>query len=576
MRHVIAGLAVVFATLLVIQVSGSTSSALSPAVQGDTDCNGVVAAPDLTRILSHLADIDDGSDCNDSALDVNCDNATDVRDGLDLLYYFVELLLATPGPGCAGIGSPLPTSDTVTPSSVTSTPETTTATPVTITPTVTDTTTTPTQEPTPTPPVCAAGVPTPTIAPAPSPVPTAPVVGAYNIFQLMECLHFAVPTDFAAVPGKPDEALVSTQNGLVWRVSLSGQFQPTIAADLRDRVQRNSDEGLLSVTFQPENPDYVYVNYNTGTAYDTSVPNSGGQTANRCDGIPAMPNPPNPKRNVIARFPYNDNTGVIDESSQHIVMEIPRPHCWHNVSQLAFDPRPGQQDILYIGSGDGGGIGSPYDDHNEPLNNLRGVIMRIRMLPNGDYAIPTGNPFADGTGPNADEIWAYEFRHPWRLAVNPANGDVWTGDVGQEKWEEIDKVVAGGNYGWPLMEGFHCYPPPPTPPPSPTPTPTEPSCVEPGVILPVAEYAHGAGGGCAIAVGYVYQGAALPELDGWLIYGDYCSGRIWALNATGSGGPVELVKSVASIVSFGQLPDGELVVLDKDGRIYLLVRSNTP
>ncbi len=557
MRQLVAGLAVIFATLVVIQLSGSASSALTSTVQGDTDCSGAVGEPDLIPVLSHLAEVDGGSDCDDSVLDLNCDGEADVRDGLDLLFYLESLALPTPGPGCAGIGSPAPTPVTPTPPTVTPT-EPSTPTPV---------TETPTEEPTPTPTVCDAGVPTPTVVATIVPQPTS---GPYTLFKLMECTHFTVPTDFTSVPGKPDEALISTQSGLVWRVSVSGQFQPTVAADLRDKVMRVSDEGLLSITFQPGNPDYVYVNYNTGNAYNTSEPKSGGPTDNRCDGIPAGPNPPNPKRAVVARFPYDDGAGVIDDTTQKVIMELPRPHCWHSVSQLAFDPRPGEEGILYIGSGDGGGIGSPYDDHVDPLNNLRGVVMRIRILPNGNYEIPDGNPFDDGAGPNADEIWATEFRHPWRLTVNPENGDVWAGDVGQEKWEEVNKVEPGGNYGWNKMEGYHCYPPT-TPPPSQTPGPT-PACNEVGT-LPVVEYTHGAGGGCAIAVGYVYQGAALPELEGWLIYGDYCTGRIWALNADGPGGPIELRNTDAEIISFGQLADGELVALDKDGAIYLLVRG---
>jgi hypothetical protein len=198
--------------------------------------------------------------------------------------------------------------------------------------------------------------------------------------------------------------------------------------------------------------------------------------------------------------------------------------------------------------------------------------MRVRILPNGDYEVPDDNPFVDGNGPNADEIWAYEFRHPWRLTIDPATGEIWTGDVGQERWEEVDKVERGAQYGWNEMEGNHCYPPAPTPVPTPslTPTPTPVAtgigtlspCYEAGMTLPVAEYPHAQG--CAIAVGYVYHGNAMPELDGYLIYGDFCSGRIWALETSDTENPpLELVNTSVGIISFGQTADGEIVVLGK-------------
>jgi glucose/arabinose dehydrogenase len=250
------------------------------------------------------------------------------------------------------------------------------------------------------------------------------------------------------------------------------------------------------------------------------------------------------------------------KSTENVIIQVKRPHCWHNIAQIAFDPD--DPDMMYIASGDGGGIGSRYDDHENPLSNLLGVIMRIRVTASGDYEIPEDNPFVGQSGARP-EIWAYEFRHPWRITIDSIAG-IWTGDVGQEKFEEVDKVESGGNYGWNKMEGTHCYPPSPTPDPSVTPTPSPspfpPPCYDDDMTLPIAEYDHGLG--CAIAVGSVYRGAAMPELDGYLIYGDYCSGRIWALDTTDDKPkPIELLNDQWGIVSLGRTGDGEIVVLAK-------------
>lgn len=552
-RAALATLGIVMAIIAVMGVTRSASSTV--ALHGDTDCNGAVEHPDIIPVLEHLADTSDSHGCDPAATDIDCDGHTDVTDALNLLFYFEGLPGPTPSPGCAGIGSPVATPLTPTP-----TPEGTTPPATETEPPLTETSTqTPevTESPTATPPFCPQGVPT--ASPGAGTPPTTPIPTAYTLHLLMQCEHFIVPTDFAAIPGHPDEALISTQAGLVWRVSVSGQFEPTLAADLRDRVMRVSDEGLLSIAFQPGSDDYVFVNYNTGTAYNTddeTNPSFGDATSNRCDGVPGVDNPPDPKRSVVARFSYTDDKLVKD--TEHVVIEVERPHCWHNIAQIAFDPN--EEDIMYIASGDGGGTGSRYDDHTDPLINLLGVIMRIRILPSGDYDVPDDNPFIGQT--SHPEIWAVEFRHPWRIAIDSIAG-VWTGDVGQERWEEVDKVEAGGNYGWNKMEGTHCYPTPTPSPsitPTPSPTPFPPPCYTGDMTLPVSEYSHSVG--CAIAVGYVYRGTAMPELDGHLLYGDYCSGRIWALDAEeASPTPIEMLNDQWAIVSFGRTSNGEIVVL---------------
>ena len=170
--------------------------------------------------------------------------------------------------------------------------------------------------------------------------------------------------------------------------------------------------------------------------------------------------------------------------------------------------------------------------------------------------MPPDNPFVDVAGA-APEKYAYGLRNPWRFSFDPATGDLWAGDVGQDKWEEIDRIVAGGNYGWSIMEGFECY--------------RTPDCDQTGLILPRAAYGHDVG--CSVTGGYVYRGAAMPELQGWYVYGDYCSGRIWALDTASDSDPVLLAEPGHPITSFGVLPDGEIVAVSFDKAIYRLEAS---
>jgi glucose/arabinose dehydrogenase len=178
----------------------------------------------------------------------------------------------------------------------------------------------------------------------------------------------------------------------------------------------------------------------------------------------------------------------------------------------------------------------------------------------GDYEIPADNPFV-GTEGAQEEIWAFGLRNPWRFSFDSETGSLWAGDVGQNLWEEIDIIVKGANYGWNIMEGSHCYSP-------------ASGCNQSGLTLPVVEYAHSEGR-CSVTGGYVYRGDQIPSLQGYYIYGDYCSGDIWALAYDGSVVTENtlLVDSALSITSFGEDLAGNLYVLDRDGGIYRLIQT---
>jgi glucose/arabinose dehydrogenase len=199
---------------------------------------------------------------------------------------------------------------------------------------------------------------------------------------------------------------------------------------------------------------------------------------------------------------------------------------------------------------------------------LLGKLLRVDVDQHGaqgqagdPYVIPAGNPFA-GRPDARGEVWAFGLRNPWRFSFDRATGDLWIADVGEDKWEEIDRQPAGSrggeNYGWGTMEGAHCFRPPD-------------GCDTSGLVLPVAEYGHQLG--CAIIGGYVYRGAAAPPLAGRYLYGDYCSGRIWSLEPQADGPPqsTELLKTELHIGSFGEDEAGEVYLTGLNtGAVYRL------
>ena len=178
------------------------------------------------------------------------------------------------------------------------------------------------------------------------------------------------------------------------------------------------------------------------------------------------------------------------------------------------------------------------------------------------YAIPSDNPFAAssgcGSGEGCPEIWAWGLRNPWRWSFDTTTGKLWAGDVGQDKWEEIDVIERGKNYGWRCYEGMHDF--------------NTAGC---GAIseyaAPVAEYDQ-SNGDFSVTGGYVYRGMAIPPLQGTYLYGDFGSGRIWGLSVQPGSTPQELLSSTLSIASFGQGSDGELYVIDyAGGQIHKIV-----
>lgn len=300
--------------------------------------------------------------------------------------------------------------------------------------------------------------------------------------------------------------------------------------DISGRLVSGGERGLLGLAFHPdfENNGYFYVNY----------------TAD------------NPDRIVISRFRVSAGSADQgDPDSEVVLLEYNQPFANHNGGYITFGP----DGYLYIASGDGGSGGDP-DENAQNRTNLLGKILRIDVDGSEDgnnYAIPPENPFIGNSEGYREEIYAYGLRNPWRFSFDSQDGTLIAGDVGQNQIEEVDIIENGGNYGWDTMEGTECF---------------EPSsgCDQSGLILPIWEYTHNLGN--SITGGYVYRGPTLDELTGRYIYGDFGSGRIWALDISDPENPsnTELIDSDLNISSFGTDAENELYICSFDGQIYRL------
>ncbi len=377
-----------------------------------------------------------------------------------------------------------------------------------------------------------------TTYPTPQPPPTTESIVAaplqpLDVSPAFPKLRFERLTNLAQPAAEDRLLFVTEQRGLIHGfVNDPDAAESSIFLDITDRVStRGNEEGLLGLAFDPKYSEngrlYVY--------YSAS----------------------NPRRSVLSRFQaQTDAPAQADVGSEVIIMEIPQPYSNHNGGQLAFGP----DGYLYVGLGDGGSSGDPKSN-GQDLGSLLGSVLRIDVSRETDrpgYGIPSDNPFI-GVGGAREEIWAYGLRNPWRFSFDRETGDLWLGDVGQNKWEEIDLIEKGGNYGWNVMEGAHCFRP-------------GTGCDTSGLEPPTWEYSSDEG--CSVIGGYVYRGDWLPSLRGAYVYADYCSGSIWALREEdGSVTEQRLIARLdGNITSFGEDNEGNLYILTQSSGIYELVR----
>lgn len=358
--------------------------------------------------------------------------------------------------------------------------------------------------------------------------------GTYVVENAFPSLSFTDPLYIDHAGDGSNRLFVVEQGGII-RVfdNDPSASSASVFLDLSSQIDdTGNEEGLLGLAFHPdfENNSFFYVNYTAS----------------------------NPDRTVVSRFHLSANDpDQADPNSETILLEYDQPASNHNGGHLAFGP----DGYLYIASGDGGGGGDPGNNGQDPAT-LLGAILRIDVdgSSNGNnYAIPANNPFVGNNEGYREEIYAYGLRNPWRFSFDSNNGTLFAGDVGQNAYEEIDIIERGGNYGWNIMEGNHCY--------------NAENCNTDGLELPVWEYSHNLGR--SITGGYVYRGSSLPGLEGWYVYGDFITGLIWALDASDPDNPenIELINSNLNISSFGTDMNNELLICSFDGSIYKLVEE---
>ena len=336
-------------------------------------------------------------------------------------------------------------------------------------------------------------------------------------------------------PGDGSGRLFIVEQGGLIRIVKDGKLVAKPFLDIHGRVSCCDERGLLGLAFAPQygsSDDRFFMDY-------TDV---NGDTA-------------------IASASVGPDPDVADPTSIKVLLSIAQPFPNHNGGDIVFGP----DGDLYIGMGDGGSGGDPHGN-GQSLDTLLGKLLRIDVIappPSGKaYVVPSTNPFIGRAGA-MPEIWTYGLRNPWRFSFDSKTGDLWIGDVGQDRFEEVDRATKasgggrGADFGWNIMEASHCYP-------------DGDSCDKTGLVLPITEYDHSLGD-CAVVGGYVYRGKAFPALDGLYLFGDDCSGYIRAVVADGPStqAPALLLMSGRTISSFGEDAAGELYLTDlASGELY--------
>ncbi len=331
-------------------------------------------------------------------------------------------------------------------------------------------------------------------------------------------------------PNDPAHFYAVLKGGLIQRFDNRADASSfTTVLNLSGLVRDSGESGLLGVAFHPDfaSNGYLYVHYSGGVSLTSTV----------------------------ARYTLRGD-GQFEPGSAQVLFTQTQPFSNHNGGQIAFGP----DGRLYIALGDGGSGGDPQNN-GQSTDTLLGKILRIDVNSGSPYSIPSDNPFASGGG--RPEIYAYGLRNPWRFSFDRQTGELWAADVGQNAYEEIDVITRGGNYGWRIMEGNHCY--------------GASTCNQTGLVMPVYEYDHSQG--CSVSGGFVYRGSAIPSLQGQYLFSDYCSSRIWGFTR-GQSTATDYGRVEGNVVSFAEDLSGEIFILNLSGGagegIYKIESETTP
>lgn len=350
-------------------------------------------------------------------------------------------------------------------------------------------------------------------------------------------LRFDRPVGLTGAGDGSGRIFVVEQDGVV-RVFEGGEDPATsrVFLDLRDRVsRRGNEEGLLGLAFAPDYAEsgafYVH--------YSSSVKDKVGVVSR------------------FARDPQNASRALA--GSEQVILEQPQPYRNHNGGAIAFGP----DGMLYISFGDGGYRDDPQGN-GQNLATWMGAVLRVDVSsPEAGYRVPDDNPFVGVEGA-APEVWACGLRNAWRMAFDSETGELWAADVGQNLWEEVNVLRAGGNYGWNAREATHAF------------AKGGELAANTELVEPVAEYGRELG--ISITGGAVYRGSRFPGLVGRYFFGDYVSGNLWSLSPSANGEyDMRLERRTGrSVAAFGEDDAGELYLLSFDGGVYRVVPSAEP
>lgn len=329
-----------------------------------------------------------------------------------------------------------------------------------------------------------------------------------------------------------DPRLFIVEKGGTIRIVKDGALLPIPFLDISAQVSTGGEQGLLGLAFHPQ--------YATNGRFIVHYTDPAGDT--RVSGFRVSPDP-----------------DVADAAGEVSILAEDQPFANHNGGQVLFGP----DGYLYIMLGDGGSADDP-GGRGQSLADLLGSILRVAPLDGGGYEVPPDNPFVSTAGARP-EVWSYGLRNPWRAAFDPATGDLYIADVGQRQWEEVDVSTSadgagrGLNFGWSVMEGPACF--------------QDPSCDQDALELPVLSYDHG--DGCSITGGFVYRGAAIPALQGYYFYSDFCQGWVRSFRFE-NGTAVDqfqwpTLAPGGNVPSFGRDAAGELYVMSTDGVVFKIV-----
>lgn len=334
-------------------------------------------------------------------------------------------------------------------------------------------------------------------------------------------LTFDTPVEYTYANDGTNRVFVLEQAGKIRvfendaSVSSAGTY-----LDIQSKVASGGEMGLLGLAFHPDfkQNGFFYVNY----------------TKN------------NPRETIVSRFKASSTTASeVDPGSEVILFRFEQPYGNHNGGKVLFGP----DGYLYVSTGDGGSGGDPQNN-GQNRSSWLGKILRVDVnsTDKGQYGIPTDNPFKGNTNGYREEVFAYGLRNPWRISFDD-KGQLWAGDVGQNKIEEVDIVTKGGNFGWRVKEGNADY------------NAKDNSAAN--FVPPIWQYTHD-NGDVSVTGGYVYRGSSNPALVGKYIYADYASGRVWALtpNGTKAATNQEVIARAGSISAFGEDQKNELYLCD--------------